>query len=44
MQSWVTHGLMTPAQMIGPDGLHMTDAGYRQLARPPPPRSSSAPA
>ncbi|WP_394536141.1 SGNH/GDSL hydrolase family protein [Methylorubrum rhodesianum] len=33
MQSWVTHGLMTPAQMIGPDGLHMTDAGYRQLAK-----------
>ena len=33
MQSWVSHGLMTPAQMIGPDGLHMTDAGYRQLAK-----------
>ena len=33
MQSWVTHGLMTPAQMISPDGLHMTDAGYRQLAK-----------
>ena len=33
MQSWVSHGLLTPAQMIGPDGLHMTDAGYRQLAK-----------
>ncbi|CAO4175371.1 SGNH/GDSL hydrolase family protein [Methylorubrum populi] len=33
MQSWISHGLMTPAQMIGPDGLHMTDAGYRQLAK-----------
>ena len=33
MQSWVSRGLMTPAQMIGPDGLHMTDAGYRQLAK-----------
>lgn len=33
MQAWVARGLMTPTQMIGPDGLHMTDAGYRQLAR-----------
>lgn len=33
MQAWVEHGLMTPTQMIGPDGLHMTDAGYRQLAK-----------
>ncbi|GJE55998.1 hypothetical protein EKPJFOCH_2495 [Methylobacterium thuringiense] len=33
MRAWVTRGLMTPQQMIGPDGLHMTDAGYRQLAK-----------
>lgn len=33
MQSWVAKGVMTPTQMIGPDGLHMTDAGYRQLAK-----------
>ena len=33
MESWVSRGLMTPAQMIGPDGLHMTDAGYSQLAK-----------
>ncbi len=33
MQAWVARGLMTPTQMIGPDGLHMTDAGYRQLAK-----------
>ena len=32
MLAWVSRGLMTPAQMIGPDGLHMTDAGYRRLA------------
>lgn len=33
MLSWITRGLMTPQQMIGPDGLHMTDAGYSRLAR-----------
>ncbi len=33
MRDWVARGLMTPTQMIGPDGLHMTDAGYRQLAK-----------
>ncbi|GLS46319.1 SGNH/GDSL hydrolase family protein [Methylobacterium brachythecii] len=33
MLSWITRGLMTPQQMIGPDGLHMTDAGYSRLAK-----------
>jgi acyl-CoA thioesterase I len=33
MLSGITRGLMTPQQMIGPDGLHMTDAGYSRLAR-----------
>ncbi|GEP09496.1 SGNH/GDSL hydrolase family protein [Methylobacterium gnaphalii] len=33
MQSWITRGLMTPQQMIGPDGFHMTDAGYSRLAK-----------
>lgn len=33
MQSWAARGVLTPTQMIGPDGLHMTDAGYRQLAK-----------
>lgn len=33
MQTWVAKGLITPTQMIGPDGLHMTDAGYDRLAK-----------
>lgn len=33
MKSWAARGLLTPTQMIGPDGLHMTDAGYHQLAK-----------
>lgn len=33
MQTWVAKGLLTPTQMIGPDGLHMTDAGYDRLAK-----------
>ncbi len=33
MRSWVAQGVLTPTQMIGPDGLHMTDAGYKQLAK-----------
>ncbi len=30
---WAAQGLLSPTQMIGPDGLHMTDAGYDRLAR-----------
>ena len=33
MKTWVDKGIMTPSQMIGPDGLHMTDAGYDRLAK-----------
>ena len=33
MHEWVSSGVLTQAEMIGPDGLHMTDAGYAQLAR-----------
>lgn len=33
MHEWVSRGVLTQAEMIGPDGLHMTDAGYGQLAR-----------
>ncbi|KQO53686.1 MULTISPECIES: SGNH/GDSL hydrolase family protein [unclassified Methylobacterium] len=33
MRTWAASGLLSPAQMIGPDGLHMTDAGYDRLAK-----------
>ncbi|NEU11350.1 SGNH/GDSL hydrolase family protein [Methylobacterium sp. BTF04] len=33
MRAWAAKGLLTPTQMIGPDGLHMTDAGYDRLAK-----------
>ena len=33
MQHWLADGLLTPAQMLAPDGLHMTDGGYAMLAR-----------
>lgn len=33
MRAWAAQGLLTPTQMIGPDGLHMTDAGYDRLAQ-----------
>ena len=33
MHAWVERGVLTLTQMIGPDGLHMTDAGYRELAK-----------
>ena len=33
MQSWAARGVLSPTQMIGPDGLDMTDVGYRQLAK-----------
>ncbi|MCK8783564.1 SGNH/GDSL hydrolase family protein [Roseomonas sp. NAR14] len=32
MRGWAAAGVLTPAQMIGPDGFHMTDAGYARLA------------
>ncbi len=32
MQSWLDRGLLTPAQMLSADGLHMADAGYALLA------------
>ncbi|HET9018181.1 MAG TPA: GDSL-type esterase/lipase family protein [Acetobacteraceae bacterium] len=32
MHEWVAEGLLTPAQMLYTDGLHMTDGGYAQLA------------
>lgn len=33
MRTWAANGLLAPTQMIGPDGLHMTDAGYDRLAK-----------
>jgi lysophospholipase L1-like esterase len=33
MQDWVEDGQLTLAQMLAPDGLHMTDGGYAMLAR-----------
>jgi acyl-CoA thioesterase-1 len=33
MQHWLADGLLTAAQMLAPDGLHMTDGGYAMLAR-----------
>ncbi len=32
MQSWLERGLVTPAQMLSADGMHMADAGYALLA------------
>jgi lysophospholipase L1-like esterase len=32
MRSWLADGVLTPAQMLSPDGLHMADAGYAKLA------------
>ncbi|MCC0806551.1 SGNH/GDSL hydrolase family protein [Methylobacterium sp. W2] len=32
MRTWAASGLLSLNQMIGPDGLHMTDAGYDRLA------------
>lgn len=32
MDYWVESGQFTPAGLLGPDGLHMTDASYRCLA------------
>ncbi len=33
MHKWIDEGRMTKSQMLAPDGLHMTDSGYAQLAR-----------
>ena len=33
MHRWVDEGRMTKAQMLAADGLHMSDAGYAELAR-----------
>jgi acyl-CoA thioesterase-1 len=32
MRKWVTDGILTPEQMLSPDGLHMADGGYAKLA------------
>jgi acyl-CoA thioesterase-1 len=32
MRKWLTDGVLTPAQMLSPDGLHMADGGYARLA------------
>jgi lysophospholipase L1-like esterase len=32
MQSWLATGVLTRAQMLSPDGLHMADGGYAKLA------------
>jgi acyl-CoA thioesterase I len=32
MRGWLANGVLTPAQMLAPDGLHMADGGYAKLA------------
>ena len=32
MQEWIADGRLTRTQMLAPDGLHMSDGGYAQLA------------
>jgi lysophospholipase L1-like esterase len=32
MRSWLASGVLTRAQMLSPDGLHMADGGYAKLA------------
>jgi len=32
MRSWLATGVLTRAQMLSPDGLHMADGGYAKLA------------
>jgi acyl-CoA thioesterase-1 len=32
MRNWLAEGVLTPAQMLSPDGLHMADGGYAKLA------------
>lgn len=33
MRRWVGSGALKPAELIGPDGLHLTDRGYALMAR-----------
>lgn len=33
MKSWLANGLLTPAELITEDDLHMADGGYRELAK-----------
>jgi acyl-CoA thioesterase-1 len=32
MRGWLADGVLTPAQMLAPDGMHMADGGYAKLA------------
>jgi len=32
MRGWLAGGVLTSAQMLAPDGMHMTDGGYAKLA------------
>jgi lysophospholipase L1-like esterase len=32
MRKWLADGVLTPDQMLSPDGLHMADGGYAKLA------------
>jgi lysophospholipase L1-like esterase len=32
MRGWLADRVLTPAQMLAPDGLHMADGGYAKLA------------
>ena len=32
MRNWLAAGILTPEQMLSPDGLHMADGGYAKLA------------
>ena len=32
MRDWLAKGTLTPAELMSPDGLHMTDGGYARLA------------
>ena len=32
MRDWLADGVLTPKQMLAPDGLHMADGGYAKLA------------
>jgi lysophospholipase L1-like esterase len=32
MRGWLADGILTPDQMLSPDGLHMADGGYAKLA------------
>jgi hypothetical protein len=32
MREWLANGVLTRAELLSPDGLHMADAGYAKLA------------